>query len=93
MLLGLSSEVRAESWSRTASEPVHAVVALQNGVAYSEGPDIRVEYFDDARQSLTLRGHRDHVVQLRRVPGKEELLSGSWDGSVTHWDLTTNQGQ
>ena len=40
-----------------------------------------------------LKGHTDDITQLTFSPDSETLASGSWDGTILLWELTSEPAQ
>eukprot|EP00520_Triparma_pacifica_P006106 CAMPEP_0118653282 /NCGR_PEP_ID=MMETSP0785-20121206/11752_1 /TAXON_ID=91992 /ORGANISM="Bolidomonas pacifica, Strain CCMP 1866" /LENGTH=788 /DNA_ID=CAMNT_0006545823 /DNA_START=153 /DNA_END=2515 /DNA_ORIENTATION=- len=73
------------------SGQVTASVFLGDGVMAVGGLDKEIRILtSDGVQVTTLTGHTGGVISLQRH-GKNQLLSGSWDGSWKVWDLETYQ--
>jgi len=72
------------------TKPVFAMT-LGSGMIFSAGGDRVVRQHDAATGNLVreLSGHTDWIQALAIHPASNRLASGSFDGEVRVWDVTT----
>ncbi|MEO0474481.1 MAG: 2OG-Fe(II) oxygenase [Planctomycetota bacterium] len=70
---------------------VWAVSSLDDGTIVSGGRDKTIKVWSDGTCTRTLRGHDLSVTTL--MPTSDGLWSGSRDGTIRKWDLSTGQCQ
>ena len=88
-------------WWRLQKSPLlwrHDLGAAVNAVAFAPGgrqvavasQDGSIHLFNvRTRQVRVLRGHKDQVIGLHYSGDGRSLASGSWDGEIRVWDLTS----
>jgi len=67
-------------------------VSVRGDVAFSSASVTDVQLYRADGTRAALRGHRDRVSGIGFSPDGASLYSGSWDGTVRRWDVSTGTG-
>jgi len=83
----------ARQWDHQFSSLVQDVAFAPDGSAIAVGcQDMTIYVLDVVTRKVTpLRGSTDQVSQVAWAPDSRGLVSGSWNGELTFWDLATHK--